>query len=184
MSGPTRRCLQRGGSRCARGLRDTPAGQLDRVPSLRRAWVLCAVLMVMWISWQVTGWGGSAHKTLLGDLFFMPMNLAAVGASLLAARRASAEPRVRRCWQLFAVALTFYLLGGIIQTYNEVAAHAKPFRGTSCRRRWRLAISRRGSWPGARLGTIAARPPTWRASRTDERPAAMRRAPDPFRWQL
>ena len=92
-----------------------------------RAAVLSGVFLAIYASWQLTRWGGAAHKTLIGDLFFMPINVAGVVAALLAARRCRAEPRVRRSWQLLALALAFYLLGDVVQTYYEVVARAKPY---------------------------------------------------------
>jgi len=89
--------------------------------------VLSGVFLAIYASWQLTRWGGAAHKTLIGDLFFMPINVAAVVAALLAARRCRAEPRARRSWQLLALALAFYLLGDVVQTYYEVVARAKPY---------------------------------------------------------
>lgn len=89
--------------------------------------MLSGVFLAIYASWQLTRWGGAAHKTLIGDLFVMPINVAAVVAALLAARRCRAEPRVRRSWQLLALALAFYLLGDVVQTYYEVVARAKPY---------------------------------------------------------
>jgi signal transduction histidine kinase len=92
-----------------------------------RAAVLGAGFLALYASWQLAGWGGASHKTLIGDLFFIPINVGAVVAALLAGRRCQAVPRMRRSWQLFALALAFYLLGDAVQTYYEVVARAKPY---------------------------------------------------------
>jgi signal transduction histidine kinase len=96
-------------------------------PRLVRTAVVCAAFLAIYASWQLARWGGASHKTLIGDLFFMPINVAAVVAALLAARRCKAAPRVRRSWQLIAAALAFYLLGDVVQTYYEAVARQKPY---------------------------------------------------------
>jgi signal transduction histidine kinase len=83
--------------------------------------------LTIYASWQLRRWGGTSHKTLIGDVFFMPINVAAVVAALFAAHRCRAVPRVRRSWQLLALALVLYLLGDVVQTYYEVLARAKPY---------------------------------------------------------
>jgi signal transduction histidine kinase len=83
--------------------------------------------LALYASWHLGHWGGTAHRTLIGDLFFVPVNLAAVGCALSAAGRCRAVPRVRRRWQLLALALTFYLVGDLVQTFYEVVARAKPY---------------------------------------------------------
>jgi signal transduction histidine kinase len=106
------------------------ARPFDRSVTRRRlvqAAVVCAAFLAIYASWQLARWGGSSHQTLIGDLFFMPINVAAVLAALLAARRCKATHRVRRSWQLIALALAFYLLGDVVQTYYEVVAREKPY---------------------------------------------------------
>jgi hypothetical protein len=39
--------------------------------------------------------GGVSHKQLIGDLFFLPLNGAAVIAAWCASRRCRAQPRLR-----------------------------------------------------------------------------------------
>ena len=99
---------------------------LTRVRFVRAA-TASAGLLALYGSWQLERWGGADHKTLIGDLFFIPLNGAAVVAALLAGGRSRAQPRVRRSWQLFALALAFYLLGDVVQTYYEVLARVRPF---------------------------------------------------------
>ena len=89
--------------------------------------VLSGIFLVIYASWQMTRWGGASHKTLIGDLFFIPVNVAAIVAALMAARRCRSRRRMRRSWQLLALALTFYLLGDVVQTYYEAVARAKPY---------------------------------------------------------
>ena len=84
-------------------------------------------MLVAYGWWQLQRWGGAGHKTLVGDLFFVPLNAFAVGAAWAAARRNRGQPSIARCWRLTSAALLAYLLGDVVQTYNEVIAHARPF---------------------------------------------------------
>ncbi|MDQ1495027.1 MAG: hypothetical protein QOG69_1510 [Actinomycetota bacterium] len=88
---------------------------------------LIALLLTVYAAWQIARWGGAHHKALIGDLFFVPMNLGAIVASLWAAHRSRGDLRVRRSWQLLAAALTFYLFGDLFQTYYEAVARTKPY---------------------------------------------------------
>ena len=92
-----------------------------------RAAVLCGLFLVVYAAWQIARWGGAAHKTLIGDLSFIPINLAAIVAAVRAARRSRAVARVRLSWQLLAFGLSLYLLGDVVQTYYEVVARVKPY---------------------------------------------------------
>jgi signal transduction histidine kinase len=94
---------------------------------LIRSAAACLAMLVAYGWWQLQRWGGAGHKTLVGDLFFVPLNAFAVGAAWAAARRNRGQPSIARCWQLISAALLFYLLGDVVQTYNEVIAHARPF---------------------------------------------------------
>lgn len=84
-------------------------------------------MLVVYGWWQLQRWGGAEHKTLVGDLFFVPLNAYAVFAAWAAARRDVRQPLIARFWRLIAVALLSYLLGDLVQTYNEVIAHTRPF---------------------------------------------------------
>lgn len=77
-------------------------------------------------AWQVMHWGGAAHRTLIGDLFIVPMNLLAVVVVFQAARRSQAQPRVRRSAVLLALGLAFYLLGNILSSVEETLPYAPP----------------------------------------------------------
>jgi signal transduction histidine kinase len=84
-------------------------------------------MLVAYGWWQLQRWGGAEHKTLVGDLFFVPLNAYAVVAAWTAAGRNVGCPLIARFWRLIAVALLSYLLGDLVQTYNEVIAHTRPF---------------------------------------------------------
>ena len=88
---------------------------------------MAAVILAVYGSWQAVRWGGADHKTLTGDLFFVPLNLFAVATSWGAARRCRLQPRLMQCWRLISVALALYLLGDVAQSYTELVAHNRPF---------------------------------------------------------
>src|SRR5205085_5582327 len=55
--------------------------------------VASAVFLAIYLGWQVERWGGLEHKTLLGDLAYIPLNLAAVVTAWAASRRCRADRR-------------------------------------------------------------------------------------------
>ena len=97
-----------------------------RVRLLRSA-ATCLAILAAYGWWQLERWGGAEHKTLVGDLFFVPLNAYAVAAAWAAARRNQQRPSIASCWRLVSLALLSYLLGDVVQTYNEVIAHNRPF---------------------------------------------------------
>ena len=76
-------------------------------------------LLLVYAGWQLFRWP-DFDRTLIGDLFFYPVGLAASGAALAASRRCANQPRLRSAWQLLAVAAIVYLAGDIAQTIYEV----------------------------------------------------------------
>jgi signal transduction histidine kinase len=109
------------------GTMNTLVDRSARRSRMVRAGVFCGLLLMFYAAWKITRWGGAAHKTLIGDLSFIPINLAAIVAAVCAARRSRAVARVRLSWQLLAVGLALYLLGDVVQTYYEVVARVKPY---------------------------------------------------------
>jgi signal transduction histidine kinase len=94
---------------------------------LLRSAATCLAILAAYGWWQLERWGGAEHKTLVGDLFFVPLNAYAVAAAWAAARRNQQRPSIASCWRLVSLALLSYLLGDVVQTYNEVIAHDRPF---------------------------------------------------------
>jgi diguanylate cyclase len=91
----------------------------------RAVWAL-ASLLVLYAAWQAGLFGESLQTAFVGDVFFVPLSLAAAAASFAAARRSGAVPRQRQGWLLFAVAFTFYAVGTVGQAAYEAAGMA-PF---------------------------------------------------------
>ncbi len=89
--------------------------------------MVCLAILVAYGWWQLQRWGGTAHKTLVGGLFFVPLNAFAVLTAWGAARRSRGQPRMERFWRLVSAALLAELIGDVMQTYHEVVDHARPF---------------------------------------------------------
>ncbi len=75
-------------------------------------------LLVVYAGWQLSGWP-SGHRELVGDVFFYPVDVAAVGAALGASRRCADRPRLRSAWRLAALAFASYLAGDVAWTVYE-----------------------------------------------------------------
>jgi diguanylate cyclase (GGDEF)-like protein len=82
-------------------------------------------LMLLYAGWQLFGWP-SGHRTLVGDAFFYPVGIAAIGAAVRASRRCANQPRLRSAWRLLALAAVCCLAGDVAQTVYELAG-SKPY---------------------------------------------------------
>jgi diguanylate cyclase (GGDEF)-like protein len=89
----------------------------------RPAWLPTATalgaLLVAYAAWQLSGWP-STHRNIVGDLFFFPVELAAVVMALRAARRCAARPRVAFAWRMLSIAALLYFAGEVTQTVYEL----------------------------------------------------------------
>ena len=75
-------------------------------------------LLVVYAGWQLFGWP-SGHRELVGDVFFYPVDVAAVWAAVAASRRCADRPRLRSAWRLVALAFASYLAGDVAWTVYE-----------------------------------------------------------------
>lgn len=80
-------------------------------------------LFLIYLLWQLTGVGGAAHRTLIGDAFFLPIDLLAVYATVGGMRRCQADRRRYWSWGFVVVAMVGYLLSDMLQGYHEVIRH-------------------------------------------------------------
>ena len=80
-------------------------------------------LFVAYLLWQLTKLGGTAHTALVGDAFFFPMDMLAIYAALTASRRCRADRRRCWSWSLVSIALVGYLIGELLQFYQENIHH-------------------------------------------------------------
>jgi diguanylate cyclase len=104
-------------------------GQSDEVRMSATRWAPMAKMMgsllLVYLGWQLFRWPGG-DRTLIGDLFFYPVGIAAIGAAVSASRRCAYRPRLRSAWRLLAFASLSYLMGDIAQTVYELVG-SKPY---------------------------------------------------------
>src|SRR2546423_669077 len=82
-------------------------------------WAVGAVL-VLYALWQVLHWPGGA-RTLVGNVFFFPVDIAAVVACWAAGTRCAEHRALRAGWRLLAVGLAFNFGGDLLQTISQAA---------------------------------------------------------------
>ena len=90
----------------------------------RMAAVLCGLLL-FYAGWQLFGWP-AGHRELVGDVFFYPVDVAAIAAAWAASRRCAGQPRLRSAWRLLALAFGSFFAGDIAWTVYEVLG-ARPY---------------------------------------------------------
>jgi diguanylate cyclase (GGDEF)-like protein len=88
------------------------------------AWAMGGLLL-LYAGWQLVGWP-AGDRTLIGDVFFYPVGIAAIVAAVGASRRCADQPRLRSAWRLLALASASYLAGGIVFTLYELAG-SRPY---------------------------------------------------------
>lgn len=105
-------------------------------PILWRRWVrdrgsqaviALVLILIVYLGWQVFGWGGPHHKELIGDIAFWPVNSIASVLAFRVARARSFTAQVRRAWMLIGLGLVAYLLGNFLQFYYETVLHTAPY---------------------------------------------------------
>jgi diguanylate cyclase (GGDEF)-like protein len=84
-----------------------------------------AGLLVVYAGWQLSGWP-PGDRSVIGDIFFVPVGLAAVAAAVAAARRCAAQPQLRSAWRLLGLASASYLAGNIVWAIYELAG-SRPY---------------------------------------------------------
>jgi diguanylate cyclase (GGDEF)-like protein len=80
-------------------------------------------LFVPYLLWQATRVGGPTYVTLIGDTFFLPIDVLAVVTSMAASRRCRVDRRLRWSWGFVAAAMVGNLIGGALQGYHEFVRH-------------------------------------------------------------
>jgi hypothetical protein len=92
----------------------------------RKAIALLGGFLLLYLSWQALHWiPGSTPQ--VGDLFFIPIDVAAVFACWRASRRCSAIARLRWFWRLVAMAIAGQLAGDSIIAVYGFADVGVPF---------------------------------------------------------
>jgi diguanylate cyclase (GGDEF)-like protein len=103
----------------------------DRMSSRRRniqrvRLALLGTFLLVYFSWLAFRWIPLENR-LVGSLFFVPLNAAAVLAAWGASRRCAPVRRLRQAWRLIALALAGYLAGAIVAMFYEVVLREKSY---------------------------------------------------------
>ncbi len=77
--------------------------------------------LAIYALWQLIHFGPADQQQLLSNVFFFPIDAAAILACWQASRRSLASPRLRRSWQVLAVAVSCQFLGDLVYTAYELA---------------------------------------------------------------
>jgi signal transduction histidine kinase len=85
------------------------------------------LILVVYLGWQIFGWGGPGHTELVGDVAFWPVNFIASVLAFRIARTKSFRSRVRRAWLLIGLGLVAYLLGDVLQLIYESVLDEPPY---------------------------------------------------------
>ena len=65
--------------------------------------VLTAIYGLVYLIWERGGWGGPELRDLISNVAFMPLNIAVIVLTALAARNTSLDAGVRRALRLISV---------------------------------------------------------------------------------
>src|SRR6185503_14067829 len=84
-----------------------------------KATAALALLAVLFLAWQVFGWGGPDYETWIGDAAFLPVSITAAVLAWRVSKHPSIDGRTGRAWRIVAVAFFFYWLGDVIFTIEE-----------------------------------------------------------------
>jgi diguanylate cyclase len=83
--------------------------------------------LLLFFAWQIFGWGGPAHRTLISGVAGLAVSLAAGLLTLRAARRPGLTQAGRQGWRLIGCSLLLYWVGELIWFYDEVIRQVAPF---------------------------------------------------------
>ncbi len=92
----------------------------------RSAALALGTLVLLYLSWQLTGWIPGSKENV-GDLLILPIDAAAVYAAWSASRRCIGSSRLRSFWQLMAFALTAEAIGDLVQAVYDVGLNQSPY---------------------------------------------------------
>ncbi|MEX2556881.1 MAG: GGDEF domain-containing protein [Actinomycetota bacterium] len=104
------------------------ASRRDALLSAARDWVRdpggrvvagLTVYGLVFLAWQIFGWGGPGRRTLISDIAFLPVSLAAAALALRAGRHERLDRRTARAWRIIAASFFLYWLGDAIWTLEE-----------------------------------------------------------------
>ena len=88
--------------------------------------LLTAVYAATYLLWERSDWGSAGLRDLLGNVAFMPLNLAVVAVYALASRNRALDAGVRRALALFATGSAMVFIGNGISVWYLEVWHANP----------------------------------------------------------
>jgi diguanylate cyclase (GGDEF)-like protein len=96
----------------------------------RGRWVPVAVgiggLLLVYAGWQVFRWP-AGHRTVIGDVFVFPLDVAAIAAAVGASLRGAGQHQLRWAWRLVALAFVALLAGDVgFTVYDLVGSNPYP----------------------------------------------------------
>jgi diguanylate cyclase (GGDEF)-like protein/PAS domain S-box-containing protein len=111
------------GDRLQTIMRQPEAGQAGQIGA---ASLIAAVYGLAYLVFERTGLGAQGLRDLVGNVAFMPLNLAVVVLNALAARSPVLDEGVRRALRLFSLAALTVLIGNCISVWYLVVLDVKP----------------------------------------------------------
>ncbi|HEX6107344.1 MAG TPA: EAL domain-containing protein [Gemmatimonadales bacterium] len=103
-----------------------PAEPGRRYPSPFIVTTLTFCYAVGYLVWERGDWGAPEVRDLIGNVAFMPLNLAVLALNALAARNAVLDPGVRRALRLLAAGSGMVFVGNLISVYYLTVLQANP----------------------------------------------------------
>jgi diguanylate cyclase (GGDEF)-like protein len=91
-----------------------------------RALAVALATTIAYGLWQVFRWGGRENQALIGDVWFIPVNVAAALLTWRASRRADLGRDARRAWRLLTIVVLVYTAGDLLQLVHEAVLHRSP----------------------------------------------------------
>jgi len=88
--------------------------------------LLTAIYAAGYLAWERSAWGSAEIRDLIGNLAFMPLNLAVLTLNALASRLAVLDPGVRRALRLLAAGAAAVFTGNAISVLYLVAWQQNP----------------------------------------------------------
>jgi diguanylate cyclase (GGDEF)-like protein/PAS domain S-box-containing protein len=88
--------------------------------------LLAVVYAGAYLVWERSDWGSPIVRDLLGNIAFMPLNLAVLGLYFAAARSRVLDPGVRRALRFLALGSGLVFTGNAISTWYLMGLHQNP----------------------------------------------------------
>jgi GAF domain-containing protein/HAMP domain-containing protein len=93
--------------------------------------LISTIYILVYLSWIIFHWGGQNNVTLIGDLFYLPLDLVTALVALHVFSDKKLDVRARRMWLLIGLGLLSYFLADLIWTYLENVLEVPPFPSIS-----------------------------------------------------